>query len=232
MEPNERNDNRGLHVVVIDAPSGQVLSARVFDTYKTTEKLDEFIRAPVRDGAIVVAACQDECTDKMSEAAKQWLEDLGSTEIRNLKYRCGFAFIGVKGGKEVNEKRGNAPTDQVAITQIFQVDAQAANAPTKGHQLSWEGPLTAERASGLTYDQYPFLKELGIEAANDGCYKNGEWSSSGDRFYTSLNPHNNKPITNTKLASLADYDECIGRMLEEKDRWAKTPAPVRGEIVR
>jgi acyl-CoA reductase-like NAD-dependent aldehyde dehydrogenase len=34
------------------------------------------------------------------------------------------------------------------------------------------------------------------------------------------------------MASRQDYDECIQAMLQEKERWAETPAPLRGEIVR
>lgn len=34
------------------------------------------------------------------------------------------------------------------------------------------------------------------------------------------------------MASLEDYDACIKAMQKEKARWAKLPAPQRGEIVR
>ena len=52
----------------------------------------------------------------------------------------------------------------------------------------------------LTYDQYDFLKDLGVETQNNGCYRDGEWvANGGDK--TSINPHNNKPIAHIKLAS-------------------------------
>lgn len=47
-----------------------------------------------------------------------------------------------------------------------------------------------------------------------------------------MNPHNNQPIARIKLASSQEYEECIKAMESERIRWAKTPAPVRGEIVR
>lgn len=50
--------------------------------------------------------------------------------------------------------------------------------------------------------------------------------------WTSLSPHNNKPIARIKMASKEDYNECVRAMESEKERWFKTPAPVRGEIVR
>ena len=83
----------------------------------------------------------------------------------------------------------------------------------------------------LTYDQYPFLKELGLQKDNLGCYTNGKWSGNGQTI-TSINPANNQPIARVKLASLADYHESIKNMESEKDRWAKTPGPLRGEILR
>jgi len=61
------------------------------------------------------------------------------------------------------------------------------------------------------------LKELGIEKENEGCFRDGKWTSDGveDKYFTALNPHNNLPIAHIKLASLADYEECIKLMLEE-----------------
>jgi aldehyde dehydrogenase family 7 protein A1 len=44
----------------------------------------------------------------------------------------------------------------------------------------------------LTYSEYPFLKELGLEEENLGVY-NGKWCGSGD-FITCVSPTTNKPI--------------------------------------
>lgn len=41
--------------------------------------------------------------------------------------------------------------------------------------------------AALTYDRYPFLKELHIAPENLGCF-DGEWFASGD-FITSSSPH-------------------------------------------
>lgn len=84
---------------------------------------------------------------------------------------------------------------------------------------------------GLTLNDYPFLKELGVQEDNFGCYRDGEWCGNGD-VNTANNPQFNKPIARTKMASLDDYESCIVAMKKEQARWAKTPAPVRGEIVR
>mmetsp|Transcript_2724 Transcript_2724/g.4628 ORF Transcript_2724/g.4628 Transcript_2724/m.4628 type:complete len:508 (-) Transcript_2724:84-1607(-) len=85
--------------------------------------------------------------------------------------------------------------------------------------------------SELCLKDFEFLKELGIQEVNSGCYRNGEWVGNGGE-QTSFNPHTKKPIAKTKLASVEDYDQCIKGMLTEKDRWAMLPAPARGEIVR
>lgn len=85
--------------------------------------------------------------------------------------------------------------------------------------------------SSLTYNDYPFLKELGLNTTNLGCYRNGEWVANGGET-TSISPHTNKLIASTKLASVEDYNDCVKHAKAEKDRWAKLPAPQRGEIVR
>ncbi len=83
-----------------------------------------------------------------------------------------------------------------------------------------------------TFDQYPFLKEMGLSQENLGCYRNGQWSSTNGGEFIQVNPHNNNAISKTKLASLEDYEACIKDMKSEQARWMTTPAPARGEIVR
>lgn len=85
----------------------------------------------------------------------------------------------------------------------------------------------------LTFSKYPFLKELGLSEENLGCYSDGQWKSgSGGEEQLSINPHDNKAIANTKMASLEDYEATIKAMQTEKVKWMKLPAPQRGEIVR
>lgn len=66
---------------------------------------------------------------------------------------------------------------------------------------------------------------------NFGCYRKGQWVGNGDEVLA-VNPHDNKPIAKIKLANAQDYEDCIKAMESERVRWAKTPGPVRGEIVR
>lgn len=75
------------------------------------------------------------------------------------------------------------------------------------------------------------MRELGLAETNFGCYRKGEWVGHGEEVLA-VNPHNNQPIARVKLASEKDYEDCVKAMELERVRWAKTPAPVRGEIVR
>lgn len=76
------------------------------------------------------------------------------------------------------------------------------------------------------------MKELGLQEENLGCYYDGTWKSNGGAEHVSLNPHNNKPIARTKMASLEDYEATMKAMKSEQVRWMKMPAPQRGEILR
>jgi len=83
---------------------------------------------------------------------------------------------------------------------------------------------------GILYDSYPFLKDLGIEKENLGCY-NGSWCGSGE-VIKCINPSNGKVIAHVKGASKAEYEATISAMVKVKDQWQTTPAPRRGDIVR
>ena len=43
-----------------------ILIFHIFDTYKTSEELDQFIDGTDAEGDIVIAACKDECVSKLS----------------------------------------------------------------------------------------------------------------------------------------------------------------------
>ncbi|GAM22737.1 hypothetical protein SAMD00019534_059120 [Acytostelium subglobosum LB1] len=81
-----------------------------------------------------------------------------------------------------------------------------------------------------SFNEYPFLKELGLQEENLGLY-NGKWGGSGD-IVKCVNPSNGKVIAHVKGATTAEYEETIQAMLAAKTKWQLTPAPKRGEIVR
>ena len=108
-----------MHLVIIDPKTGQVEAAKAFDTYETSLELDKFISNSIPDGRIVVAACKDDCTRRLSEKGFEFLEGLGSQEIRKLTYRDGFALIGTHGKNEVNEMKAEDKKETVSVTQVF-----------------------------------------------------------------------------------------------------------------
>jgi aldehyde dehydrogenase family 7 protein A1 len=86
----------------------------------------------------------------------------------------------------------------------------------------------------LTYDKYPFLKELGIEAENNpGSYFNGKWHH-GKQIVESINPATNEPIATVSISNAEQYHALTSNPDYEKAKkaWGHMPAPLRGEIVR
>ena len=78
VEANEHNHYRGLHIVIINPSNGKIEAAKVFDTYKTSGRFEEFIAKSVPLNFIVVAACKDDCANGLSEISKQWFASMGS----------------------------------------------------------------------------------------------------------------------------------------------------------
>ena len=63
----------------------------------------------------------------MPASGRKWFWALGSQEIYKLKYREGYAFIGVSGKLQAKEKRSKSKFDSVSVQQMFLV---------KGHNLA------------------------------------------------------------------------------------------------
>ena len=78
MEENENGHFRGLHIVIFDPFCSKIIKAQVFDTYLNSSRFNEFIKTPVPKGLIVIAACMDDCSMKLSPNAKKWFVNLGS----------------------------------------------------------------------------------------------------------------------------------------------------------
>lgn len=75
-------DSRGLHIAVINPKDFKVAMAKVFDTYKSSDELDNFIKSnDIPKGYIVAAACKDDCTTNLSKRGISWFETLGSKEL-------------------------------------------------------------------------------------------------------------------------------------------------------
>ena len=76
-----------MHIALINPIDGEVCLQEVFDTYKSSESLNEFIKNGIPEEVIVVAACQDDCVTNLSEEACIFFMEMGSSEICDLEYR-------------------------------------------------------------------------------------------------------------------------------------------------
>lgn len=56
----------------------------------------------------------------------------------------------------------------------------------------------------LEFDQYPFLKELGLSQENLGCFSGSEFFANGE-WITSINPATGRPIAKIREGNLDDY---------------------------
>ncbi len=95
-------------------------------------------------------------------------------------------------------------------------------------RLSLGGFRALSSSSVLSFDKYPFLRELGLEEDNLGVY-NGQWFGNGP-VLTSVNPASGQPIARVTSGSMADYDACVKQMNSAKKFWANTPAPKRSRL--
>jgi aldehyde dehydrogenase (NAD+) len=76
-----------------------------------------------------------------------------------------------------------------------------------------------------------FLTELGIEEENFGASDGAMFETSGS-VIESISPVDGSKLATIKQASLEDYERVVGKATGSFDRWRRTPAPLRGEIVR
>ncbi|HWD97751.1 MAG TPA: aldehyde dehydrogenase family protein, partial [Bryobacteraceae bacterium] len=74
------------------------------------------------------------------------------------------------------------------------------------------------------------LARLGIAESNPGACGR-EWIETAGPEILSHNPDNWSVLGGVRSASTADYDRVIAESVETFERWRRTPAPVRGEIV-
>jgi aldehyde dehydrogenase (NAD+) len=86
----------------------------------------------------------------------------------------------------------------------------------------------------LSYEKYPFLKELGIREVNPGaCAGPDDWSGiEGKETLDVITPIDGSTVARVALASVEDYEHVLNVAQESFQEWRMTPAPLRGQIVR
>jgi len=78
------------------------------------------------------------------------------------------------------------------------------------------------------------LADLGLssEKVNSGVFDGRNWGDTQENVRESLNPSTGKVIAKVGWGSKADFERCVKNSFEAREAWARTPAPVRGGVVR
>jgi len=63
-------------------------------------------------------------------------------------------------------------------------------------------------------------------------YHSGEYQKANGESFTYANPATGEIVASVTLGNEKDYDDCVESLKSERDRWMKTPMPVRGDIIR
>jgi len=84
----------------------------------------------------------------------------------------------------------------------------------------------------MNFNVQEVLKELGIEEVNKGCCTGTQWAETNGEVLISYSPSDGLPIAGIRQATLEDYKRVIETAQKAFKEWRKTPAPLRGEIVR
>ena len=81
--------------------------------------------------------------------------------------------------------------------------------------------------------RYAFLAELGLSQTTPqkGVYDGHTWYGSGPQ-HQQINPATGEVIGTVQFGTSNDYQQAVSAMLAAKEKWALTPAPIRGEVVR
>ncbi|KAM9628449.1 protein FAM3B isoform 4-T4 [Morphnus guianensis] len=91
---------RGINIAIVNYKTGKVTSAKFFDMWEGDHsgEMMTFIRnAP--EGSLLLMVTHDDGSTRLKNDAKKLVEELGSKEIQNMKFRSSWAFIAAKGFK-------------------------------------------------------------------------------------------------------------------------------------
>ncbi|XP_040441047.1 protein FAM3B [Falco naumanni] len=94
------NVGRGINIAIVDYKTGKVTSAEFFDMWEgdhSGEMMTFIKNAP--EGSLLLMVTHDDGSTRLKNDAKKLVEELGSKEIWNMKFRSSWAFIAAKGFK-------------------------------------------------------------------------------------------------------------------------------------
>ncbi|XP_066513496.1 cell surface hyaluronidase-like [Hoplias malabaricus] len=97
----EKNFSRGINLRVLDQDSGARLYTERFDTHELfndSKRLDQLLKS-LPAGRIVTLAVGDSAVKSLLEDTKNTIQELlGSTYVKDLKYRQAWALVSILGG--------------------------------------------------------------------------------------------------------------------------------------
>lgn len=123
----EQQQQRGIHIAVLNQATGYVMSIRVFDTYSsedTTLVMISFLNS-LADGRILCFAVADEGSFNLKDTGKNALSALGSKLAKSFGWRDTWVFLTQKMGEAYIEDLNKAPdtstwASPVEVSKIIQ----------------------------------------------------------------------------------------------------------------
>ncbi|XP_068825498.1 protein FAM3B [Capricornis sumatraensis] len=92
------NVARGINIAIVNYVTGKVIATQYFDMYEgdNSGPMTKFIQsAPSK--SLLFMVTHDDGSSRLKEDAKKVIEALGSTEIRNMRFRSSWVFVAAKG---------------------------------------------------------------------------------------------------------------------------------------
>ena len=99
MGENLNDAGRGFNVVVLDQTTLLPYKVTHMDTYTYDSTDLELFLDSLKRGDIVIATIGDDASKKLGQSARDSLNEIGSGQIQNLRFRDVWYFIGQKGIK-------------------------------------------------------------------------------------------------------------------------------------
>ncbi|XP_032908621.1 protein FAM3B isoform X2 [Catharus ustulatus] len=99
---SEWNDDpgSGINVAIVNYKTGKLRSTNFFEMWQRdhSSAMMNFIRS-APEGSLILMATHDDGSTRLKDDAKKLVEELGSKEIMNIKFRSSWVFIAAKGFK-------------------------------------------------------------------------------------------------------------------------------------
>ncbi|XP_072791770.1 protein FAM3B isoform X2 [Taeniopygia guttata] len=90
----------GINIAIVNYKTGKFMSANFFEMWAgdhSREMMDFIRKAP--EGTLLLMATHDDGSTRLNDDTKKLVEELGSKEIKNIKFRSSWVFIAAKGFK-------------------------------------------------------------------------------------------------------------------------------------